>query len=200
MAEGAPLLREYVPKAHRGFESLRLRQTLHSCGLASSLGSSADVLLQKTAPQMPLPAHLVQRRAGVAFRLTIPSDLRPSLGLREVVRSLKPTTRRGALARCRRAAQRGRDAFDMLRKMDQKARNIQGYQSWGIEQRLARPPEGFFTRATPLRTRASAIEAISMPFAAPRWVDSLDQQFARKLQRLRPRGRTRQKAGGGNES
>ena len=24
-AEGAPLLREYVPKAHRGFESLRLR-------------------------------------------------------------------------------------------------------------------------------------------------------------------------------
>ncbi len=26
MAEGAPLLREYVPKAHRGFESLRLRQ------------------------------------------------------------------------------------------------------------------------------------------------------------------------------
>ena len=25
MAEGAPLLREYVPKAHRGFESLRLR-------------------------------------------------------------------------------------------------------------------------------------------------------------------------------
>ena len=27
MAEGAPLLREYVPKAHRGFESLRLRQS-----------------------------------------------------------------------------------------------------------------------------------------------------------------------------
>ncbi|CQR27405.1 hypothetical protein THICB1_110001 [Thiomonas arsenitoxydans] len=26
MAEGAPLLREYVPKAHQGFESLRLRQ------------------------------------------------------------------------------------------------------------------------------------------------------------------------------
>ncbi|MEY3970802.1 MAG: hypothetical protein RLZZ80_500, partial [Pseudomonadota bacterium] len=25
MAEGAPLLREYGPKAHRGFESLRLR-------------------------------------------------------------------------------------------------------------------------------------------------------------------------------
>ena len=26
MVEGAPLLREYGPKAHRGFESLRLRQ------------------------------------------------------------------------------------------------------------------------------------------------------------------------------
>jgi hypothetical protein len=26
VAEGAPLLREYVPKVHRGFESLRLRQ------------------------------------------------------------------------------------------------------------------------------------------------------------------------------
>ena len=28
MAEGAPLLREYGPKAHRGFESHRLRQSL----------------------------------------------------------------------------------------------------------------------------------------------------------------------------
>ena len=28
MAEGAPLLREYSPKANRGFESLRLRQSL----------------------------------------------------------------------------------------------------------------------------------------------------------------------------
>jgi hypothetical protein len=28
VAEGAPLLREYVPKAHRGFESHRLRQLL----------------------------------------------------------------------------------------------------------------------------------------------------------------------------
>ena len=27
MVEGAPLLREYGPKAHRGFESLRLRQS-----------------------------------------------------------------------------------------------------------------------------------------------------------------------------
>ena len=28
VAEGAPLLREYVPKAHQGFESLRLRQDI----------------------------------------------------------------------------------------------------------------------------------------------------------------------------
>ncbi|MEY2995087.1 MAG: hypothetical protein RL357_2022, partial [Pseudomonadota bacterium] len=28
-AEGAPLLREYGPKAHRGFESHRLRQELN---------------------------------------------------------------------------------------------------------------------------------------------------------------------------
>ena len=32
MAEGAPLLREYVPKAHRGFESLRLRQLAINTG------------------------------------------------------------------------------------------------------------------------------------------------------------------------
>ncbi|WP_369792840.1 DUF6538 domain-containing protein [Thiomonas sp. FB-Cd] len=95
---------------------------------------------------MPGSAHLIQRRAGFAFRLNIPSDLRPILGLREVVRSLKLTTRRDALARCRRAAQRGRDAFDMLRQMHQRALNIQGYRGWvlgQIEQRLTRPPEGF---------------------------------------------------------
>ena len=33
MAEGAPLLREYVPKAHRGFESLRLRQVCQVCAV-----------------------------------------------------------------------------------------------------------------------------------------------------------------------
>lgn len=38
MAEGAPLLREYAPKAHRGFESLRLRQPVDVVGvLCSSL-------------------------------------------------------------------------------------------------------------------------------------------------------------------
>ncbi len=150
MAEGAPLLREYVPKAHRGFESLRLRQSLHSCGLVSSLGSSADVLPQICSKRLlqkcPGLRHPIQRRAGFAFRLNIPFDLRPILGLSEVVRSLKPTTRRDALARCRRAAQRGRDAFDMLRQRHQKALNIQDYRGWvlgQIEQRLTRPPDGF---------------------------------------------------------
>ena len=33
MVEGAPLLREYGPKAHRGFESLRLRHYLRGVKL-----------------------------------------------------------------------------------------------------------------------------------------------------------------------
>jgi hypothetical protein len=44
VAEGAPLLREYVPKAHRGFESLRLRQNARKNGPCGPFSFSALLL------------------------------------------------------------------------------------------------------------------------------------------------------------
>lgn len=84
---------------------------------------------------MPSPSHVVQRRAGFSFRLTVPADLRPIVGLREVVRSLKAPTRRVALAMSRRAALRGRMAFRMLRRMaETKTLDLRDYRAWLLEQ------------------------------------------------------------------
>lgn len=84
---------------------------------------------------MPRPSHLVQRRAGFAFRITVPADLRPLVGLREVVRSLRAPTRRDALAICRRAGQSGSKAFAMLRRMAEiKTLDLKTYRTWLLEQ------------------------------------------------------------------
>lgn len=84
---------------------------------------------------MPRPSHLVQRRAGFSFRITVPVDLRPAVGLREVVRSLHAPTRRGALSICRRAGQRGVMAFAMLRRMtNAMTLDLRDYRAWLLEQ------------------------------------------------------------------
>jgi hypothetical protein len=91
---------------------------------------------------MPRPTYLIQRSAGFAFRLTVPADLRPYVGLREVVRSVQAPTRRQALATCRRAGLKGTLAFDMLRRMTMtkmKATaltplDLKEYRRWLLEQ------------------------------------------------------------------
>lgn len=114
---------------------------------------------------MPRPSYLVQRPAGFSFRLTVPSDLRPLVGLREVVRSIHVSTRREALAICRRAGLRGSLAFNKLRRMaksnkTQKAPlDLKEYRRWLLAQ-IEQELEGF-DRRTPGMTDAqrAAVDA-----------------------------------------
>ena len=95
MVEGAPLLREYTPKAYRGFESHPLRHFVHlpeSCFLfsfnsvaGSGRGADFAVLLPKIGPNLlptrddsapveaPLGTDLVRGAGSAPRRLGVPA-------------------------------------------------------------------------------------------------------------------------------
>lgn len=134
---------------------------------------------------MPRPTYLIQRSAGFSFRLTVPSDLRPLVGLREVVRSIHASTRREALEICRRAGLRGSLAFNKLRRMVKTNKtqttplDLKEYRRWLLAQ-IEQELDGF-DRRTPGMTDAQRASVDA-------WTDVELSEVEHSPHRPRPEG------------
>ena len=94
MAEGAPLLREYGSKAHRGFESLPLRQ--------SKKTGARPVLLLRTVAQQPRLPDITERGGqGLALVYGIHGRVQPpAAGVNPAVRYEHPRVKGVTVSRC----------------------------------------------------------------------------------------------------